>query len=212
MRTLLWSVTAVLATSLAHAQAPPAEEACTTADDPPPAVGSSRPLSESAAQIVRKLDDDGKLGDDGKLRCGKISEGVPCFPVSTVKSRPQWATSLRQSLGDLGPEESPSPSRPPTQKELKSFRPGPVGTVIILGSFDPTCVGKSVLKRLKGKNDTYYLYRLRDVAGERIALYDHRLEPTMFQGALEPLGRFNGECKALAAYRREDRRTVVAGP
>ena len=33
---------------------------------------------------------------------------------------------------------------------------------MILGTFDPTCVGKSVLKKLKGKNDAYYLYRVRD--------------------------------------------------
>ncbi len=83
---------------------------------------------------------------------------------------------------------------------------------MILGSFDPTCVGKSVLKSLKGKNDTYYLYRLRDVAGERVALYDRRLDSATFQGALELLGRFDGECKALAAYRREDRRTAAARP
>lgn len=195
----------VLGASLVRPEAAAAEEPRTPADDPP-AVGSARPLSESAARIVRDLE------DEGKPRCGKISEGVPCFPISTLKSRPQWATTLRQSLGDLGPEESPSPSRPPTLEELKPHRPGPVGPVMILGSFDPTCVGKSILKRLKGRDDTYYLYRLRDVAGERVALYEQRLEPATFQGALELLGRFDGECKALAAYRREDRRTVATGP
>ena len=170
-------------------------------------MGSSRPLSESAARIVRKLEEDGTLGDDGKLRCGKISEGVPCFPVSTVKSRPQWATSLRQSLGDLGPEESPSPSRPPTQEELKPFRPGPVGPVMILGSFDPTCVGKSVLKSLKGKNDTYYLYRVRDVAGERVALYDRRLERRDVSGragASRPVQRRVQGARGLPSGRSPD--------
>jgi hypothetical protein len=206
MRTLRWSVTAVLATSLAHAQAPPPEEPRTPADDPPPAAGSSRPLSESAAQIVRKLE------EDGKPRCGKISEGVPCFPVSTFDSRPEWTIAVRDSLGDLGPAGKPSPDRPPTLEEMKPFRPGPVGPVAPLFGFDPGCVGKSVLKSLKGKNDTYYLYRLRDVHGDRVALYDHRLEPATFQGAVEFLGRFDGECKALSAYRREDRRTVAARP
>jgi hypothetical protein len=183
---------AIFAASLARAQPVPAE-------DP-------RTLRDTAARIVRNLELDGQLQEDGTTRCGKISESVPCFPVSTVKRRPQWATSLRQSLGDLGPEESPSPSRPPTQTELQAHRPGPVGPIMILATFDPTCVGKSVLKRLKGKNDAYYLYRVMDTHGERVALYDHRLNAEVFQGGLEFLGRFGGECKALAAYRHEDRK------
>jgi hypothetical protein len=198
--------TAVLAASLAHAQAPPAEEPRPLADDPTPAAGSSRPLSDSAARIVRNLE------EDGKPRCGKISERVPCFPVSIFESRPEWTVSVRDSLGDLGPTGKSSPNRPPTPEEMKAFRPGPTSLVAPVVTFDPGCVGKSVLKHLKGKNDTYYLYRVRDVHGERAALYDHRLEPASFQGALEFLGRWDGECRALAAYRREDRRTATVRP
>jgi hypothetical protein len=73
-------------------------------------------------------------------------------------------------------------------------------------TFDPGCVGKSALKKLKGKNDVYYLYRIRDVHGVRVALYDRRLEATTFQGDLEFLGRFDGECDALGAYRQEQRK------
>jgi hypothetical protein len=93
---------------------------------------------------------------------------------------------------------------------MQAYRPGPVGPVSAGIGFDPVCVGKSLLKRIKGKNDTYYLYRVRDVHGERVALFDHRLEAASFQGALEYLGRFDGECDALSAYRREDRKTGVA--
>ena len=96
--------------------------------------------------------------------------------------------------------------------EMGALRPGPVGPLLRAGGFDPGCVGKSVLKRLKGRNDTYYLYRLRDVHGERIALYAHRVEAATFQGALEFLGRFEGECKALAAYRREGRKAEAPEP
>ena len=69
------------------------------------------------------------------------------------------------------------------------------------------CIGKSALKKLKGKNDTYYLYRLRDVHGERVVLFDHRLDASRFQGDIAFLGKFDGECEALVAYRREQRRT-----
>jgi len=77
--------------------------------------------------------------------------------------------------------------------------------------FDPGCVGKSLLKHIKGKNDTYYLYRMRDVRGEHTALYDHRVDAATFQGDLEFLGRFDGECQALAAYRHEAQKSP-AGP
>ena len=64
-------------------------------------------------------------------------------------------------------------------------------------------MAKGILKSLKGKNDTYYLYRVRDIHGERVALYDRRLEPANFQGELAFLGKFDGECDAIAAYRHE---------
>jgi hypothetical protein len=176
-----WSVTAVLATVLARAEAAPA-------DEPPPTTLPSRPLSDSIERVV------GRLEEERKAPCRKVAEGVPCFPVSIEVSRPADSISVRDSLRDLGPPGKPS-SRP-----ASGF------------TFDPGCVGKSLLKRLKGKNDTYYLYRVRDVQGERVALYDHRLEAATFQGALEFLGQFDGECEALAAYRREDRTTGPPQP
>jgi hypothetical protein len=187
-----WPLTAVLAGSLAHAAVALADEP----ETPPP----SRPLREAADRIVRNLE------EDGKTPCRKVSEGVPCFPVTSEEARPKWTVSVRESLGDLGPPGKQSANRPPTQDEMGALRPGPVGPLLLGGGFDPGCVGKSVLKRLKGRNDTYYLYRLRDVHGERIALYAHRVEAATFQGALEFLGRFEGECQALTAYRREVRR------
>jgi hypothetical protein len=180
-----------------------------SADGAPPPAGPSRPISESADRLVRKLD------EDRKAPCGKASEGVPCFPISIEENRPDLIFSVRDSLGDLGPLGKQSPSRPPTLNEMKPFRPGPIGPVAPMFGFDPGCVGKSALKRLKGRNDTYYLYRVRDVRGERVALYDHRLEAATFQGALEFLGRFEGECNALSAYRHEGQKagtTATSSP
>jgi hypothetical protein len=169
-----------------------------SADDPPPTTLPPRPLTDSIERVVRRLE------EERKEACRKAVEaGVLCFPVSTEVSKPE--VSVRDSLRDLGPPSKPSPNRPPTLDELKTFRPGP--RLVLPGlTIDPGCVAKSALKRLKGKNDTYYLYRVRDVNGERVALYDRRLDAATFQGALEYLGRFDSECEAVAAYRREDRK------
>jgi hypothetical protein len=186
-----WPLTAVLAGSLAHAAAPLSDGRETPA---PPS-----PLRDAAERIVRDLE------EDGRTPCRKVSEGVPCFPVTSEEARPKWRVSVRESLGDLGPEGKQSPSRPPTPDEMGALRRGPMGQAYPQVALDPVCVGKSVVRRLKGRNDTYYLYRLRDVHGERVALYAHRVEAATFQGAVEFLGRFDGECQALTAYRREVR-------
>jgi hypothetical protein len=203
-------VAAALVVWLARASLAPADEPLPVVGDPPPPVASalvtpapSLPIRESAARLVRQLD------DDWKTPCGKKSQGIPCFPIRSDETRSKWTASVRDSLGDLGPAGKQSPDRPPTEGEMKAFRPGPVGPVGAGIGFDPGCVGKSLLKRIKGKNDTYYLYRVRDVHGERVALFDHRLEAASFQGALEYLGRFDGDCNALSAYRHEDRKTGV---
>jgi hypothetical protein len=175
--------------------------------DQPEPPARSRPLREAADRIVRELE------ADRNTPCRRqFSEGVPCFPVASEETRPKWTVSVRESLGDLGPEGKPSRSRPQTNDELQARRPHQAGPNLLERSFDPGCVGKSVLKRLKGRNDTYYLYRLRDVHGDRIALYGHRLEGTTFQGALALLGQFEGECNALAAYARETRKTEPPEP
>jgi hypothetical protein len=197
-----WSVTAVLALFLAPLSAVPA-------DDPPPpptppsTTIPSRPLRDSVERVV------GKVEEDRKAPCRKVADGVPCFSTSIEVGPPEVTTSVRDSLRDLGP---PGRASAPTIEEMKAFRPGPLSQVFPLVSFDPGCVGKSALKWLKGRNDTYYLYRVRDVRGERVALYDHRLEAATFQGSLEFLGKFDGECEALAAYRREDRKTGTPQP
>jgi len=169
------------------------------AEDPPPTTLPPRPISDSIETVVERLE---KEREDP---CRKaVAEGKPCFPVSTSVRGPQ--ASVRESLGVLLPDTAPSPDRPPTKDGLAPYRPGPVGPVASGVTIDPGCVGKAVLKKLKGKNDTYYLYRIRDVHGVRAALYDRRPDATTFQGELEFLGRFDGECEALAAFRLEQRK------
>jgi hypothetical protein len=85
---------------------------------------------------------------------------------------------------------------------------GPAGLRI---PFDPVCVAKSAIKALKGRNDVYYLYRVRVPNGEHVELRQERLDPKALQGNVEFLGRFTGECDALAAYHLEDHRSSPSG-
>lgn len=169
------------------------------ADDPPPTTLPPRPINDSIERVVRRLE------EERKEACRKATEaGVPCFPVSTEVAKPD--VSVRDSLRDLGPASKPSPNRPPTLEEMRGYRPGPEGLVVPFATFDPGCAARSAIKRLKGKNDVYYLYRVHDAHGPRVALYDRRLDAATFQGALEFLGRFEGVCAAVAAFRREERK------
>jgi hypothetical protein len=167
---------------------------------------SPRPVSESVDRVVDRME---KQREDPCVEAK--AEGRPCFPVTTTIKGEEY--SVRKSLGlPDDKKDKPAAGTPPTTAEMKDYRPGPEAEVVPLFSFDPGCVAKGILKSLKGKNDTYYLYRVRDVHGERVALYDRKLDAETFQGELAFLGRFDGECDALAAYRREERRLAPKGP
>ncbi len=168
---------------------------------PPAATLPPRPVTESVEKVIDQIEEKQK----DPCREAK-AKGVPCFPVSTVIHGPE--ISVRQGLEEAVAAEPRS--KLPPRDDMQRFRPGPVGQVIPLVTFDPGCVGKSALKRLKGKNDTYYLYRVHDGHGARVEMYDHRLDPNAAQGNLEFLGKFVGECDALAAYNRESRRVPPA--
>ena len=191
-----WLLCTVLAST------PPSPSPSPSAAPSPPA----RPVSESVDRVV------GRMEDEREDPCKKAAqEGRPCFPVSTTVRGEEF--SVRKSLGLPDAEKSkPAPGGTPTVAEMGPYRPGPKAIPITLVKFDPGCVAKGILKALKGRNDTYYLYRVRDTQGERVALYDRKLEAETFQGELAFLGKFDGECDAIAAYRREERKNPPTGP
>jgi hypothetical protein len=154
-----------------------------------------RPVSGSVEPVLDKLE------EEERERCRKaLEQGIPCFPVD-VEPRPPDA-SVRELFGGWRPEKVPDDPQP---DEWKENRPLPA-PFIKLFSFDPGCAAKSVLRSLKGRNNTFYLYRMRDKHGVRAALSDRKVDAETFQGDLEFLGKFDGECDAIAAYRKEDRR------
>lgn len=164
------------------------------AEDPPPTTLPARPIRDSIERIVDKID------AERKEPCRKaIDAGVPCFPTTTETHGP--VVSVRDSLRNLGIRGGGGanglPGMPPKVNGV---------------GFDPVCVAKSLVKAAKGKNDVYYLYRVRDIQGERVILQDRRLDAANYQGALELLGEFHGECEALAAFRHEERRAPGLAP
>jgi hypothetical protein len=176
------------------------------AEEPPAPSPSARPISASVERLLKRLE------EEEKPPCHRaLSDKVPCFPVEVDTRAPEY--SVAKSLQEFVPDGSPSPSRPPTRAELAPKRPGYVGpTTATFFSVDPTCLAKSALKKLKGKNDAYYLYRLRDRTGERPVLTDRPLDAAAYAAhpdlRYELIGKFDGECEAIAAYRQAER----AGP
>lgn len=158
------------------------------AEESPPTTLPARPIRDSIERIVDKID------AERQEPCRKaIDAGVPCFPTTTESHGP--VVSVRDSLRNLGTERNGGADA------LPGMPPKVYGV-----SVDPVCLAKSLGKAAKGKNDVYYLYRVRDAQGERVLLQDRRLEAATYQGALELLGEFHGECEALAAFRHEERR------
>jgi len=189
------------ALSAALAAAPPPSPVPSPSPSPAPLPTalpprSAQPIRDSVERVVEKMEN---AREDP---CGQAkAAGRPCFPVVTVQKGEEY--SVRKSLGLPDTDKGkPAPGSAPNVAEMGPYRPGS-HTPIAGVSFDPGCVGKSILKSLKGRNDVYYLYRMRDIHGERVELYDRKVEPSTFQGELAFLGRFDGECAALAAMRHE---------
>ena len=166
---------------------------------------SPRRIADSVEKVVERLEAERK---DPCLKAAR--ENVPCFPART--ERKGYDASVRQSLG----LPDPSPDKPtpgsPTRDEMDEHRTVQMSKPAVSVTIDPVCAVKSGLKKLRGRNDKYFLYRVRDVHGERVVLLDRRMDASRFQGEVAFLGEFNGECEAQAAYRREQRRSPPPSP
>ena len=199
LRPALLALVGLTLTAPAAGQQPSPSPSASPSPSPSP---SPWPIAQTAEAVIDRLEAERK---DPCLKAAR--EHVPCFPAKTEQKG--YDASVRQSLGLPDSPLKPSPDRPPTVGEMDPYRPHDTKPAVSV-TIDPVCVGQSVLKRVKGKNDTYFLYRIRDVHGERVALFDHKLDATTVQGDVAFLGRFDGECEAQAAYRHEQRRTPVA--
>ena len=72
------------------------------------------------------------------------------------------------------------------------------------------------MKKLSGKNTTFHLYRIWDARGEHPLLTDQVLDPKAYAANLdfhyEYLGKFDGECEAVAAWRKALREATEPKP
>jgi len=186
LRTCLATVVLAAAAAAVAAQRPPAPAASPSPSPPPGSVAAS------VEPVVERV-----LAQHGEP-CGSAAVlGVPCFPVTIGVPAPEYsvARSLEEMRLNVGRSGQPPP--PP------GGRVPPSGI-----SFDPVCVGKSVLKAVGGKNDRYYLYRIWAPAGESAILRDRPFEPGKPGAPVHPyelIREIHGECAAIAAWRAAER-------
>jgi hypothetical protein len=117
-------------------------------------------------------------------------EGVPCFPVSVEQEGPRFSVA----------------------EALRLYRGG--GRVTPGVGLDPGCGAKKLFRKLKGK--VFYVYRTWDARGERPLLTDRPLDPKAY--AANPafryalVGKYSGDCEALAAWRKALREANAPAP
>jgi hypothetical protein len=129
-------------------------------------------------------------------------QGISCFPVSIEQEGPRL--SVKEALRAYRPDGRPAPGVP-TNAELQRQMSGAPRSASGGASIDPGCTAKSLVRRIKGRPDTFYLYRTWNGGTQQPLLTDHKLDPNAYSSLpsfrYEFLGEFKGECEAVAAWR-----------
>jgi hypothetical protein len=129
-------------------------------------------------------------------------QGISCFPVSIEQEGPRL--SVKEALRAYRPDGRPAPGVP-TNAELQRQMSGAARSASGGVSVDPACTAKSLVRRIRGRPDTFYLYRTWNGGTEQPLLTDHKLDPNAYSSLpsfrYEFLGEFKGECEAIAAWR-----------
>jgi hypothetical protein len=152
-----------------------------------------RPIAESVGRVVERY----LSGLEPCLPAQK--EGVPCFPTEVEAKREE---SVAEALQRYQPGGAGAPP----------LVLSPNGTPVVGITFDPFCAAKGLLKAVRGRNDTYYLYRVWDPEGERAMLRERPLAPGLDQVVphlgYELVAEIHGECEAVAAWRKANREAI----
>lgn len=198
MRSMRWTGAVVLAFATTGA-------AAAAASSERRARGA-RPIHDSIERVVERVVLSHSPPCDRAARAG-----VPCFPVSVEEEGPRF--SVAEALRRYRGTGSPAPG-PPTVAEIQGQMSGAPQSASGGVGFDPVCSVKKLFGKLSGT--TFYLYRTWDARGERPLLTDRPLEAEHFASnpdfRFERIGKYSGDCEALAAWRRALRETRAPEP
>jgi hypothetical protein len=170
-----------------------------------PPLLAERPVTDSINATVEKMERE----REAACREAEI-QGLPCFPTLVDVNDPRAA--LERAIERLRRQKLDTHSGPPVPDPLGLPRPyAPQPTTALAGvSFDPVCTVKALLKAFKGRNNTYYLYRVHGPQGEYISMRDRPVNTSAGPGSeFEFLGKYSGECEALAAHARAERELLL---
>jgi hypothetical protein len=188
-------------------------EAAPARDPAPPARGRRaprrRPIHDSMDRVIDAVVEAHMQPCDVARQ-----QGVPCFPVSVEREGPRF--SVAEALRRYRADGRPAPGVPTVAEIQRQMSGAPQSASGGVG-FDPVCTAKNLVKKLSGGNTTFYLYRMWDERGEeRPLLTDREIDPKSF--AANPavhydfLGKFDGECAAVAAWRQALRKATEPKP
>lgn len=202
MRSTLRVTGLVILASVAPVRPAPVQEAAADASPRASATPIRDSIDRAVEAVVLK-----------HLRpCGRSEQqGVPCFPMSVEEEGPRF--SVAEALRRYRGTGSPAPG-PPTVAEIQSQMSGAPQSASGGAGFDPVCTVKKLFGKLSGT--TFYLYRTWDARGERPMLTDHPLDPKAYAANVafhyELLGKYSGECEAVAAWRAALRKATEPPP
>jgi hypothetical protein len=195
----------------APAQDPVSPPTPAPAPDPVPVarparVASPRPIHDSVDRVVDSVVLAHMKPCDVAQR-----QGVPCFPVSVEQEGPRF--SVAEALRRYRATGAPAPGVP-TVAEIQGQMSGAPQSASGGVGFDPVCAVKGLFGKKAGT--TFYLYRTWDAGGERPLLTDRPLDPKAYAANpsfhYEFLGKYDGECAAVAAWRQALRKATEPKP
>ncbi len=182
------------------------------AKDPPASArraARGRPIHDSIDRVIDAVVDAHMQPCDVARQ-----QGVPCFPVSVEQEGPRF--SVAEALRHYRATGGPAPGVP-TRSEIQGQMSGAPQSASGGVGFDLVCTAKNLVKKLSGGGGPFYLYRMWDQRGEeRPLLTDHEIDPKTFaanpSARYEFIGKYGGECEAVAAWRQALRKAVEPKP
>jgi hypothetical protein len=177
-------------------------------DAGPPARRRATPIRDSLDRVIEQV----VLSHLAPCELADRNR-IPCFPTRVEQQGPRF--SVAEALRRYRGQGSPAPGVP-TVAEIQGQMSGAIQSASGGVTTDPVCAAKGLWRKLRGRGTSYHLYRTWDERGERPLLTDHLLDAEDYRAnphfRFEYLGRFDGECAAVAAWNAALREAVGPKP